>query len=535
MVQILPTLATAPRLVYYENCKANLYAALRRQWTAAPQPNDAFLDKFETYFRDVILVEIRELLHDFHYSYDVWYNHLTKQQQDAMDKLKPEDLHIRYVKIFCKCEKQLIENGEMPKNRAISALCEESKFVMGPVVYALEQYFKNFKGYGGGKNWTETADMFNMWRSKGWTKTSQSDISGMDRSVVQRLKRIIGHEIYRLVEPFITHVPLDVYQIHAYPVLTKIIAEYYVDKNMYTLGSSLMEGEVFSGSSDTTFFNTVVTAVMQRFVFEVVLAIPKDEYDLTAKGDDSANAMSPSVSNQDIRNAFNQVYYQAKDVKGAYTTYMPKHGCGMVLKFLSISEHLDDIDYCSTNCYYCEECGYRLTRKIDRFIYLTPWSDSIVNLTDNERQAYMQSLYKSNLKWMDGLPIFSTLNNLLQTGVSSNAIKPGQMKKTRILSPTDQKWYETMFNVSREKRRAKLQQKFGKNAAYSILDQVSKTKPCCVKAYKLWLFNKCGLTESDILDVENDITLSSGDTYFSATLTKALEAYEEYKSTLLLD
>jgi hypothetical protein len=357
----------------------------------------------------------------------------------------------------------------------------------------------------------------------------------MDRSVVQRIKRTIGHAIYKLVEPFVTHVPLDIYAIHAYPVLTKIIAQYYDEKLMHTLGSSLMEGEVFSGSSDTTFFNTVVTAVMQRYTFEVVLQIPKDEYGLTAKGDDSAEAISPSVLNTDIRAAFKQVYYQAADVKGTYTTYYPKHGCGMVLKFLSISDNLDDIDYCSTNCFYCTTCGYKLTRKLDRFIYLTPWSDSVVNLTPIERESYKQSLYKSNLKWMDGLPIYSALNNMLQTGVKNIKVKPGQSRKQLPLNNVDAAWFNRMFNPAREKRRAKLQQIFGKSAAYSILDQVSKISPCCIKAYELWLFNKCGLTQSDIAIVDNDITTSIGDTYESPTLSLALSMYEEYKNTLLLD
>ncbi len=535
LVQIMRTFAGAPPVVFYDNCKANLYAAVRRQWTATPQPSDVFLDKLAYYFDNTILPEIKELLSDFHYSYDVWYNHLAKHQQDSMDKLDVHALHARYVNIFCKSEKQLVENGEMPKNRAISAMCEESKYVMGPVVYALEQYFKKFKGYGGGQNWQQTAHTLDAWREAGWTKLIQSDISGMDRSVTQRLKEIIGHQIYKLVEPFVTHVPHDIWAIHAYPKTTRIVSNYYVDKLCESFGSCNMEGEVFSGSSDTLFFNTVVTDVIQRYTMEVELGINKYEYGIKAKGDDSAIAVNSGITNDAIRSAFNRVYYLAKDVKTTYGTYLPKHGSGMTLKYLSISDCLDDFDYCSTNCYRCEQCGFKLTRKFDRFIYLTPWSDAIKNLTRVQQLAYCQNLYEANLYWMKGLPILTQINNFLKTDVKEQYTLVGGKKRTRLLNQVDTEWYNNLFDVQYEQRRTLLQQQFGKSAAYSMLDQISDIRQCCVKAYREWLFNKMGLTDGDILNVENDINTSSGAQYESATLQLALNMYDYYRSTLLLD
>ncbi len=529
----MPTLYSAPQIVFYDNCKANLYAALRRQWTATPAPADKFLDSLESFVDRVIFPEMLELLQNFHYSYNVWYNHLTRQQQDSMDQLDKNALHVRYVNIFCKSEKQLVENGEMPKNRAISAMCEEHKYVMGPVIYALEQYFKKFKGYGGGKNWAETAKQIDQWSKRGLTKVIQSDISGMDRSVVLRLKQIIGYRLYKYLEPFITHVPIDVWQIHAYPTTTKITANYFVDKTCYSFGSSDMEGEVFSGSCDTTFLNTTITAVIQRYVFENVLQLQRDEYDLSAKGDDSMDVVSPSLDDHAIRAAFNACYYQAKYIKGTYTTYLPRHGSGLVLKYLSISNRLDDIDYCSTNCYHCPNCGFKFTRKLDRFIYLTPWSESIKNLTNEQQQAYKQNLYDANRAWMKGLPIFTELNNFLFTGVSNQYSLAGKEKKTLPLNALDTQWYSDLFDVKREQHRVLLQQKFGKNAAYSLLDQISEILPCCVKAYEVWLFDKFGLTESDLIRVRRDITTCVGNQYQSATLTHAIRMYEEYKASLL--
>ncbi len=529
----MPILETAPKIIYYENCKANLYAALRRQCTATPAPNSLFLLRFQHYYNTVIMPEIESLLVDFHYSYDVWYNHLTKQQQDSMDSLSPDQLTTRYVNMFCKSEKQLCDGAELPKNRAISAMCEEHKYVMGPVVYALEQYFKGFKGYGGGKTWDQTGKLYDDWHTRGFTKVIQSDISGMDRSVTQEIKNIIAHPLYKLVEPFVTHVDTEAWTVHAYATHTQIRANYFVDKTMETLGVGTMYGEVFSGSSDTTFFNTLVTACFQRYVMEVELQINIDDYDLTAKGDDSVIACSPAIPNSDIRSAFNNVYYQGADVKGLHTPYMTQHGCGMVLKFLSISEDLSDIDYCSTNCYRCDSCGFRLTRRIDRFFYLTPWSDSVKNLKMKERLAYMQNLYEANNHWMRNLPILSPFNNHLQTKVRSDYTMVGKSRKQRTLSAKDSQWYAKMFDSVYEKRLFEMQQKFGKNIAYSMVSQVSPTKTCCVKAYRAWLFTKLSISEYDCDIIEQELRQHDNGKIVSPLLEYGLEMYNKYKDTLI--
>jgi len=532
LLQIMPTLYGAPDLVYYDNCVANLYAALRRQCTATPGPCVNYLNRFSDFFNNVIMVEIRDILNEFHYSYDVWYNHLTAAQQDSMDSLDLDNLFVRYVNIFCKAEKQLCENGELPKNRAISAMCEEHKYVMGPVVYALEQYFKKFKGYGGGKTWDETGKLISLWHECGFTRVIQSDISGMDRSVTQDIKTLIGHSIYREVEQYVHHVNLDVWRIHAYPTTTKISANYYDNDEPKTLGSSMMIGEVFSGSSDTTFFNTVVTVCFQRYVMEVELGLQPDEYDLTAKGDDSAIACSPSLATADIRAAFRRTYYDSKDIKGYHTSYLTSHGCGMVLKFLSISDDLADIDYCSTNCYHCEHCGYRLTRKIDRFFYLTPWSDSIKDLQPQQQLAYMQNLYEANNYWMKGLDLFDPFNNKLNTNTKSNYTLSGKSRKQLVLSKSDAIWYNKMFDANNINRLYILQQKFGKNAAYSMINQDSTPKECCVQAYKAWLFNKLSLQQYHIDVIHNDIEKSEEKVY-SPFLLHGFELYDSYKTSLL--
>jgi hypothetical protein len=532
--QIMPIYSNAPKLVYYDNCAANLYAALRRQCTATPAPDKEFLIDFTDFFNTVIMGEITHILQDFDYSFNVWFNHLTANQQNAIDQLDTDKLDVRYTKMFCKAEKQMIEGGVMPKNRAISAMCEEHKYVMGPVVYALEQYFKQLKGYGGGKTWDDTANLINYWDHSGLTKVIQSDISGMDRSVTQEIKEIIQHTVYRHIEHKIKHVDLEVWQKHAYPVNTIIKADYYEDKELKSFGQTTMRGEVFSGSADTTFLNTLITLSFQRYVMERVLALDEEEFGIVAKGDDSVVTVQPNIDNTHIRKGFSKVYYDAANIKPYYSPYYLQHGCGMVLKFLSISEHLDDIDYCSTNTFKCHTCNsYKVTRKIDRFIYLTPWTDSIMNMKHEQQLAYMHNLYLSNLRWMDGLSIFSTLNNFLKTDVISDYSLSGKPRRIIPLAPEEAAWYLKMFNPDKDADTYKLQRAFGKNAAYSMINQKNELKPCCIKDYQKWLEHKLGINQFNTETIETDMKSHTNGIYHSPTLETALHHYDLYRESLL--
>lgn len=518
---------------------ANLFAAVRRQCIATAPPDHKFLAKFKHWFDSKIVNEMVDLLSDFHYSVEVHYNHLSKHQQDNMDKLDPKELNTRCCCIHCKGEKQLVEvddhgNITYPKTRSISAMCEEHKAVMGPIVYALEQYFKQFKGYGGGKDWQSTCQWINYCEHRGLTKVIQSDISGMDRSVTYEIKQIVGHAVYSLVEPYVKHVDQDTWRTHAYARFTKINANYYDQKEFRTLGSCIMEGEVFSGSSDTTFFNTLVTACFQRYVMEVELGIDDDDYDITAKGDDCVVVCQTSVDNKDIRAAYDKVYYRASLLKGTYASVVASHGSGMVLKFLSISEHLDDIDFCSTACYKCDNCGYKMTRRLDRFLYLTPWSDSIKNLKRPQQLAYLQNLYDANNCWMRGLPIFRALNEHLKTGHKNQYTMVGGRRKTLPLTKEDTLWFEKMFDVSQTKRHAALIQKFGKDAAYSMVSQNSEPKTCCAEAYAKWLYFKCGLSRDMIASIERTLFVRAPVIY-CPLLEYGLKKHEQYKNKLLIN
>lgn len=525
VVQILPVLDTAPKIVYYCNCEMCLYAACKRQLIAVPDPSEKKLNQLQEFMDKTIMPEMRELLKDFHYSYDVWYNHLTAEQQREIDDVKMEDINKRNCSVFCKGEKQQADNPP-PKNRCISALNDNHKYVMGPIIYALEQYMKDFKGYGGGQNWDDLAQTLDEWLESTW-RLVQSDVSGMDRSVKMRLKEIVFNAIYKLVEDKVTHVDIETYRKHAYPVRTVMLAKQFSKDGLIDYGHSSIEATVFSGSCDTTLMNTIVTIILNRFVMEVILQLKKDEYGLKCKGDDNMGGVPERINNKQLVDAYGQCYYYASDIKNMHANLYGKHGFGLTLKFLQCSDHLDDADFCSTNAFYCRDCKkHRITRKIDRFVELTPWSAAIIPLSDKQRTAYKNNLHLSNLKWMKGLPIFTELNDKLKG--DDKKMKPifGNTKKRLPLSAFDQDWANKMFN----KHDDKIYNLFGKSEFYSMRNQTGDIQPCCAKYYKKWLNDKLGLTEQMITIIQNDI-LNAKDEYRSMLLTEGLKQYTAYKKT----
>lgn len=534
LIQIGPTFRSAPRLSFYHNCPLCLFAALKRQCICSPPPDPVALQRLQLYIKRVIEPEIIELLKDFEYYYNTWYNHLTANQQDEVEPchyMTDNELFTRFVKNFCKGEKQLNDSPIPPKNRCICAFCVTHKFVTGPVVYSLEQYFKKFKGYGGGKNWQETAELFNQWRELDY-KPIQSDMSGLDRSVSVELKRLIFHLVYKEIRHKIHHVTPEIFDRHVFTDTTSVFTGYFTKDGYVDMGRVAITGTVFSGSMDTTLMNTLLTTIVNRFVMEELLGLSIDEYDLTNKGDDNVTAVPSTFNHDKIVTAYKSVFLFSNQLKNYYAPLYIRHGFGLTLKFCSISFDLCDIDYCSTNTFYCEQCSsHRITRKLDRFIYLTPWSNSALNLSPNQQLAYMQNLHDSNNKWMKNLPIFRALNARFATGVYTKYTLVGKVKKTLELTDIERSWYQRLFKTSRNIRIVKLQQQFGNNDAYSMVDRETTLFDCCNNNYYKWLQNKLGLMREEVDVIENSI-LTSDMTYESPVLEAAFDFHASYLSHL---
>jgi len=498
LLQIAPVNKYAEKIIYYDNCYLCTYAAIRRQCLSNIKPTINMLKRFSDYFDNTILPELQICFSDFEYYYEIWFNHLTTAQQKdmlRMENLTVTELYNRYASIFCKSEKQSYEGGKPPKTRCISALNDTHKYVMGPIVFAMEQYLKKFKGYCGGKNWEDLAQVYDEWKSKGY-KIKGLDVSGFDKSICVDIKKIIFHQTYKLLEPYIHHVDLDLYRFHAYDET----------RNLYTsiddFGYITIEGSVLSGSMDTTALNTIAMISFIRFTIEDVLGAHPSDYQLLCKGDDTQLAIDNSYDDKSIIDAFRKVFCESGKIKFFDPQYI-HYGLGITMKFF-ISGNTDDIDFCSTHVFYCKGCKrHRITRRLNRYMTYLPYSNSILTLTNLQREAYKQNLYESNYNWHGNLPIFRALNAHLQTNVKTNYSLIGKNKSHKKLGIAAKNWHDKYLSNNLDDELLKC--KFGKTEYYSMLPRKQKILDCCVETYYQVLYNKYNLTTDTIRSIEDKI------------------------------
>jgi len=309
---------------------------------------------------------------------------------------------------------------------------------------------------------------------------------------------------------------------------TRIFANMFTDTGLECFGHADVHATVFSGKSDTTFGNTFLMCCVFRYVLEVHLGLTKDEYGLKVKGDDATVFIPKRVTIDQILNAFDQVMYTSKYIKHVDIPLYVKHGLGLVLKYSMISDDTSDIDFCSTNTFYCETCQHhRITRKIDRFLYLTPWSSVITKLPYKKRNAYLHNLYVANLQWMDGLPIFSQLNDKTRTNDLQHYSLVGPTRKVLPVTSFDQVWEKRLFGKS-VTNVARQMAMFGKEDYYKFSLMKSNLSDCCRQSYYTWLETHLGLSRTEVNTICDDISNATGDHYISELLSEGLRYLTRY-------
>lgn len=489
--KIIPIIDGLPDVVYYHACKGNIYNALKRQSLEVTDPDPVMISDFLTWYDNIFETEIKPLLVDFQYSYEDWFNHLTASQQKEIIDMPSKDesqLKKKFYTMFCKCEKQIVD-GVAPKNRCICAPNAEYKYVLGPIVYRLEQIFKDFKGYGVGKNWTEKEELFNQWDRQGFTKIVQGDGSAFDRSQ-KLIHKTIEKKIYEFIAPFVTHVPQHVFEFQAFTYRCKIFATHVIRDNgsyrVEDLGYIEMADAVQSGNMDTTFANTLRMSLYNRYTIEVILRVPRDAYDLTCAGDDFAVALQQLYTEQDISAAYYKTFATQKT---------GTHGLGQILKYLKFGG-IDTIDFCSTETFWSKaQNSWKIVRQLHRFLTLTPWSHTALGLSCEEQDNYMNAQYEANLKWMDGLPIFTEYNNLLKRPTHKLPPKKGAAK---IILPVRMEH----LNIVRKQddHLNWLTQHFSRDEVYAMKDRIS-SKVSCAEDYLQHLDIKYDLSANTVANI----------------------------------
>jgi len=498
--KILPIVTELNPVLIYDNCKANIYTAIKRDSLGVTKPERRCVDLFIKYYDKIFDEEIAPLLDGFEYDFNSWYNHLNVKQQKNLKQVDFKFLKKRRYKMFCKAEKQEVtSNDKAPKNRCICGPNEEYKYVMGPVVHRLEAIFKKkFKGYCSGKNWSDRETDLNNRRRAGLRRVAQGDGSAFDRSQDHELK-YVERKIYNYLADhgYIRHVDVDVFLQHALAKMVPIHADFMVKhgKHVYmeSLGFINKTGGVQSGNCDTSFANTLRMVMYNRFVMEEYLHLEPQAYGLDCAGDDFAAFLPMTVSVEQAVEAYLQVFVQTK------TPGVPEFGnLGQVLKFLKFSD-IDGVDFCSTETYWSPRVqSYKITRRLDRFFTLTPYSRQALSMSHEEQRDYLLQLHESNLSWMRGLPILSEYNDLLRVFAHrQGTTKPVKVKNGRsaIILPTTAHFDKLYLDSSLERFKA-LENALGSDDAYAFRDRVSD-KTDTELDYRDYLRDQYGLSRGE--------------------------------------
>lgn len=486
--------------IFYEACEANLYSAIKRQCIAVTQPDQNMVKLFFKWFEAVFDEEIVPILENFDYCEKKWYNQLTATQQAEIDKADcfykqhyaTDLLKKRNYGMFCKREKQIVDDEcKNPKNRCICAPNAEYKFVMGPVVASLDYIFRKFKGYCAGKNWTELETAMNELKLKGLDKVVEGDGSGFDRTQTHELKDV-ERTIYRWLahNGKIHHVPEDVFLHHVNIEYRTIYPSHAENHNgirhLKEYGSVAIRGTVFSGDCDTTFGNSLRMALYNRFTIEKVLGIDKDGYDLWAKGDDFA-VFLPDIPDRKIVEAYEVTFSRKKT---------GIHGLGQILKFLKIGS-FETMDFCSTETFRCESCkSYKMIRQLSRFVTMNPWSHTVVSLSRDEQDHYLEAMYRANLTWMSNLPIFEEFNQFYHKRVGDIKPKSGRQKN---------KIEESHHWHPEKKYRHGVLASYDTAAIYTEEDRISLKKRCCADGFVQHLLTFYNITSGEVEQMQRDI------------------------------
>lgn len=404
--------------ILYRSCKRTLFAAAKRQIKSAPVPDlhviHKFLDFAKSKIRKFLRNRSEELFLDFGYSFNQWYNHLNASKQARMDMvhqwlygnntnppdpkfeghyidLKHCDPKMFHYEAICKKELQ----GPDGKPRMVCSIPDLVKYVMGPVCWALEEYFglcpqdrvgdeicyyNGLPCYCGGMNLDQMEDKINEYIDQGFVKVAEGDGSAFDNTQDVMLKEL-DRWIYRQIAKHVYHVPMDLFlycsqqyykvmdviHIDPYSKLRKVIMQYAV------------LGTVFSGDCDTTLMNTIRMGLYNWYTNECAGFRYFKDYVAFSKGDDFSVMYQNSIAESSIRLAYEKYWLAKHKPKvGEEDIDERVYGLGQILKMLDFGGP-ESFKFCSLRAWIVDykTNHIMLTRDPAKFYGLSKFSRKI--------------------------------------------------------------------------------------------------------------------------------------------------------------
>lgn len=435
---ILPIGENTQPIVVYNSCNRTLWAALLRQLRHVPKPVPKHMSKFKLFCKEFFNSSVLPHLENFDYNFNQWYNHLDSKKQLELEPYMTgdkADWDVIVYKLFCKREKQIVGDS-MPKNRAIAACPAMMKFVMGPVIWALEALFKKIHGYKqsnreskSATNWKEIEQLYTERWNKGYTYVIQGDGSAWDTSVTHDLREL-PNMIYNWLADNnkIRHIDPEIFRKVATSRYRKLQANYYEDGRTKTLGTATLDGTTLSGSPDTTFANTVMMMMVQKFCMKEA-GYTEDQYEHDTAGDDFA-IFATHISDK-LHKTYEK-YWAKADSKA------DEYGLGIILKFLNVGDY-SSLDYCSTNVIQHKDT-FKIVRQINRLSPLNHWSIKALQLSKGETKQYYLDLALSVDSWAKNMPLYGDYADYFRHAASkigdlAKPISVGKPKKILLVDP----------------------------------------------------------------------------------------------------
>lgn len=487
--KILQPLIEDHDIIVYKTCPHTVIAAAKRQMKNAPIPDPDVADDFIEFSKRIIEKEMGDYLTNFGYSFDQWYNHLNLPKQKKMDIIHqiyhsntmPDITPQQYNKIIRQRYEGIGKVEIQPtdgKPRMVCSIPDKTKYIMGPVCWKLEELFQDhFKGYCGGKNLDEMADMINEYIDQGFTKVVEGDGSAFDNTQDVSLKEIDRY-IYKRVKDKIYHVPQKDF-LQESQKLTKTMDITILDpltKQKRTLFTYTILGSVFSGDADTTLCNTIRMALYNRYVNEKAGFRYGIDYVVFSKGDDFTVMYKNHITNKQIEQAYYKYFLRSNPDPTQPDDRI--YGLGQVLKFLEIGGP-EIIKFCSLRAWFKDESHIYLTRDPKKFVKESKYSRKTKTMTEYQRYQYLTDQADAIRKQYNNIKYFEQMAEIyeqhaqlikIRMGINFKILKQQYDKKQlRLQNRQEQnsrktidfdKYYEKYYNTQGRRTFIKIQESY---------------------------------------------------------------------------
>jgi thiaminase len=508
--KILPTGIDTKQIVVFNPCAKSLFAAFWRQIRTNPIFKKQTIMTFQNYCDTFFDLHISHLLDDFEYSLDEWVNELdtlSKQKEiieyylnTCNDRTQPNELSKDTCTSFPKTEKQSYD-GDMDtvyckcklcKNRCISACPASVKYVMGPVINALEKVFhKHVPGYktkypsysqkqGKISTWDELEECYDTLHATGYNNTVDIDGSAWDSTMHYDIKYLVFKIYNYLVDHNkIHHVDSQLFKLIATKRTRQMVAKTFIEGRSFVVASAMVDSTTFSGWPDTTFLNTTINAIVTRFTYA---HIGYDETDMHVQcaGDDGTTFLTHIKPNLQTK------------IKTIWTEL------GLIPKKVDLG-NIADVTYCSTEVIqYFEKCTtkFKIVQQVHRLDPLAHYSVKALRYSRGQMKKHYEELAIGLSYWTQDMPFFSHYEKAYRYHASKISELPqdipiGKPKNYYVNGVIESKQKQTQSN--------KLSYK---------LDRNSQRRPPDDAVYS-FLLNKHGLTKTMIEIHANNLLYGS--------------------------